>query len=326
MISQKRAGGNRLCEAPAVPYSLSHRNALLLMRHNTRITATLPINPAAGILGAENAVLSGTSRTYYVPDFEGPLSIKTVVRGSAVWRAGGRDFRVNEGCYLVLNDRSPYTITIDSATPSTTFCIFFERGFVEDVFRSLRTPAAGLLDQPEGPPAIEFPEHLTPSDPLSRRIADFRMRLLGNQHDWPQWEDAFIVFARELAARERDLRTASERLRAVRPSTRQEVQRRVLRGRDALLSSSDTRVRLKDVARAAGMSSYHFHRSFRQLYGATPHQYLLRYRLERAARLLADSDASVTDIGLSVGFDNAAAFSTSFRGCFGLSPRAFRQK
>ena len=104
-----------------------------LLERSDRVLAA--VNPPATVLGVDNAVLTGTSRRYFVPDFEGPLSIKTVVAGSAVWEAEGRRFTVLENSYLVLNDRQRYTITIDATRSVTTFCVFFERGFVEDVWR-----------------------------------------------------------------------------------------------------------------------------------------------------------------------------------------------
>ena len=81
---------------------------------NAPPSAAMRINPSAKLLGQCNAVLTGTSHAYHVPDFEGCLSIKAVVSGSAVWEAGGRRFVVRENCFLVLNDRQRYTITIDS--------------------------------------------------------------------------------------------------------------------------------------------------------------------------------------------------------------------
>ena len=110
------------------------------------LQAGLPVNPPGTLLGLENAVLTGTNNRYFVPEFEGCLSVKTVVRGSALWEAGGRRFKVHESGYLTLNDRQRYTLTIDSIQNATTFCLFFERGFVEDVFRATTMPVAGLLD------------------------------------------------------------------------------------------------------------------------------------------------------------------------------------
>jgi hypothetical protein len=91
----------------------------------------LPINPPGRTLGTENAILSGYGTQYHVRDFEGCLSLKSVVQGSADWETDGRRFVVHQDCYLILNDRQHYTITIDSPKRVRTFCLFFERGFVE---------------------------------------------------------------------------------------------------------------------------------------------------------------------------------------------------
>src|ERR1044071_1231326 len=114
-------------------------------------SATIAINPQHTVLGSENAILSGTNRRYHVPDYEGCLSVKSVVAGTATWEAGGRRFVVNENSYLILNDRQRYTVTIDAAREVTTFCLFFKRGLVEDVFRSYAAPTDALLDAPAEP-------------------------------------------------------------------------------------------------------------------------------------------------------------------------------
>jgi AraC family transcriptional regulator len=109
----------------------------------------LPVNPPADQLGRENAVLSGRGARYYVPDFEGCLSIKSVVNGMAVWETERRRFLLNEDRWLILNDHQRYTITIDALQPVTTFCLFFERGFVEEFYRAQVTPSDVLLDLPQ---------------------------------------------------------------------------------------------------------------------------------------------------------------------------------
>lgn len=81
---------------------------------------------------------------------------------------------------------------------------------------------------------------------------------------------------------------------------------------------------LHDAARHAGLSSYHFLRTFRAVLDVTPHQYLLRARLRHAARLLAGGDDTVTAIALEVGFADLSNFVRSFRRATGLAPGAFR--
>lgn len=79
------------------------------------------------------------------------------------------------------------------------------------------------------------------------------------------------------------------------------------------------------AAQRAGLSSFHFLRLFTATLGVTPHQYLLRARLRRAARLLAEPERPVTDIAYEVGFRDLSNFVRSFRRAAGVPPGAFRR-
>jgi AraC family transcriptional regulator len=96
---------------------------------------------------------------------------------------------------------------------------------------------------------------------------------------------------------------------------------RVLRhlGRDIAAPAS-----LPELARIAGLSRYHFLRTFKRATGVTPHQWLLRARLVDAAQRLATSREPVTGIALDAGFEDLSHFIHSFRGEFGVSPRHYR--
>ena len=73
------------------------------------------------------------------------------------------------------------------------------------------------------------------------------------------------------------------------------------------------------------MSPFHFLRLFGSVLGVTPHQYLVRSRLRRAARLLAAEERSITDVALDVGFGDLSNFVRTFHRAAGVSPRAFRR-
>jgi AraC family transcriptional regulator len=82
---------------------------------------------------------------------------------------------------------------------------------------------------------------------------------------------------------------------------------------------------LERVAGEADLSAFHFLRLFTRVLGVTPHQYLVRSRLRRAARLLADDARSITDVAADVGFGDLSNFVRTFHHAAGVSPRRFRQ-
>jgi AraC family transcriptional regulator len=73
------------------------------------------------------------------------------------------------------------------------------------------------------------------------------------------------------------------------------------------------------------MSPFHFLRLFTNVLGVSPHQYLVRSRLRRAARLLVGREKTVTEVALDVGFADLSNFVRTFRRAAGVSPGAFRQ-
>jgi AraC family transcriptional regulator len=87
----------------------------------------------------------------------------------------------------------------------------------------------------------------------------------------------------------------------------------------------DAALTLRHLARAAGLSPYHFLRTFERVTGLTPHQYLRRARLRHAATRLVEESGKVLDVALESGFGDVSNFNHAFRAEFGVSPRAFRQ-
>ena len=81
---------------------------------------------------------------------------------------------------------------------------------------------------------------------------------------------------------------------------------------------------LAKLASLANLSPNYFCRAFRQSFGMPPQQYQISQRIERAKTLLEGRGASVTDIGLTVGYSETSAFSTAFRRVTGISPSAYR--
>src|ERR1700736_4766384 len=106
----------------------------------------------------------------------------------------------------------------------------------------------------------------------------------------------------------------------------EESNRRLLRARDAMDRTYARPLDVPALARIACISEAHFIRTFRATFGETPHRYLQRRRVERSMFLLRESDRSVTDICLDVGFGSLGTFSRTFREIVGQSPTGYRKR
>jgi AraC-like DNA-binding protein len=82
---------------------------------------------------------------------------------------------------------------------------------------------------------------------------------------------------------------------------------------------------LESMARPSGLSPFHFLRLFNRALGVSPHQYLVRARLRHAARRLAETEQSITDVAFDVGFGDLSNFVRTFHRAAGRSPRRFRE-
>lgn len=83
---------------------------------------------------------------------------------------------------------------------------------------------------------------------------------------------------------------------------------------------------LAEVSAATALSPYHFARRFKASLGVSPHQFMLRARVERAKTLLADRRHSLVEIGLATGFANQSHFTTAFRRLVGVTPKRYRDR
>jgi len=98
------------------------------------------------------------------------------------------------------------------------------------------------------------------------------------------------------------------------------------RARDHIDGHYVTALELDQLARVAGVSKFHFVRSFKATYGETPIRYLTRRRVERAQDLLRAANLTVTEICLLVGFASLGSFSARFTQVVGESPTAYRNR
>jgi len=132
------------------------------------------------------------------------------------------------------------------------------------------------------------------------------------------WDEIAVRFGALVA------RLASERRRE-RVETSAKAVARVTDVVRAIERSCVDSLTLSDLARLAALTPYHFLRTFEQVTGVTPHQYVRRSRLREAAARLVSENAKVIEVAYESGFRDVSNFNRAFRREFDASPRGYRR-
>jgi AraC-like DNA-binding protein len=166
------------------------------------------------------------------------------------------------------------------------------------------------------PECFEAPRFPVPNLPPLREIAPLVTEACAPDPPWEELALRIAGRAFELAG------MRSSWTEAAPPS----AEARVTRALRRIEADPFTGTALEDLAREARLSPYHFLRTFERVAGVTPHQYVLRMRLRRAALRLSSERSKVLEIALDCGFGDVSNFNRAFRAEFGVSPRAWRRR
>jgi AraC family transcriptional regulator len=248
------------------------------------------------------------------PIFEerhGDVSIAMVLAGTFQYRGsangGIRNELMTPGSLLLGNAGHNFEVGHEHAAGDR--CLSFQFG--PEYFERIASDA-GVKKSDRGFRMLRLP----PLRGLSSLIARARAGLEYSA-DTP-WEELSVELA---AATVRVERGISSRAENAPPSAIARVTRSVR----AIERRPDDASGLGGLAREAGLSPYHFLRTFERLTGITPHQYVRRARLRDAASRLAAERNKVLDIAYDCGFGDVSNFNRAFRTEFGVSPKSFRQ-
>jgi len=281
--------------------------------------------PAGSRFGIDNLVLHARAKRHSVEEFEGTFSIKTVFRGRVAWVVDGRPLYVDSNTLLVLNEGERYSLNIDEEQPVETRCVFFRRGFLEQIAYDVTNPVKVTLSNPYGNTSrIYFPARLHPNtDNMLSRVWSLVKRY-STQIQPSGFQEDLLTLSVSLLTLHEEITNRISKVPATKASTREELFHRLQIAKEYLHSCVDQTVSLEEVAKAACLSPYHLHRVFRQTFQKTPHQYLTDIKLKRAHTLLTGNQ-SVSEAANAVGFKSISSFSQLFSNYFGFSPSTLNE-
>jgi AraC family transcriptional regulator len=234
------------------------------------------------------------------------ICIAAVMQGSFQYRSTQGAALLVPGALLLGDDRHCFECGHDHGTGDRCLSFHFTPDFFQTVAASLPGARRIAFTTPNLPP-------LPASIPIIAAAEAAR-----DDGDTNELEETAIRLAGVVA-------TALTGATRAAPTSRRD-ERRISDALRLIEEGADEPLSLADLAGQVAMSPYHFLRTFRSVARLTPHQFILRTRLHRAAVSLRRSDDSISSIAFASGFNDLSTFNRRFRRFIGLSPGAYRAR
>jgi AraC family transcriptional regulator len=272
----------------------------------------------------------GQNRIYYAELYEyfskdafRNFSIKIPIEGTVHYKTAQKDFELQPNTFL-LSYRQPGKVTIDSPTVVRSISIDIKRETIEQALKLLA--GSGKYDL-AGMKAgyffsADFFENVySLKNKLGKELNSLVRQLLDNTITLS--EATFLSIAQKVVLHELDNFKSLSKLTSIRTATKKELLKRLLRGKDFIDEHFLGNPGMVDIVKHSNMSEFHFFRSFKQAFGYSPYQYMMKKRLEHAT-ILIGKDEAFTTVALKCGFPDLFTFSKAFKRVYGSSPSSYK--
>lgn len=252
------------------------------------------------------------------------FSLKYVVDRCIYYKAGNKQYAVNEGNFLLACKQPYVNAYFDSKRAVKSICIDICPVTVAEAFTVLTSQKdyhfdnylAGYFKAPE------FFETVCPvnSTQLANKLKHLVTAIGDGQASCYINKEWFLDLAEKIIFHEYGNYLALNGIQSIKLETRKEILSRLKKAKQYMDDEFLTIDEINQPAAVCNLSEFHFFRTFKQAFRITPYQYLLSKRLMLAKELLLEKQMSVTSVALYCNFPDIFTFSKAFKRQFNVSP------
>ena len=272
--------------------------------------------------GWPTVILNVKTADIYRDNIRGPVSIFTNLSGESIVEVDSHRVRIKNDYFFVTNQRQHYTLEVGKHK-AETFNIHFGDYVAEQTRMSLTSTISESLENKEHTKCDNVVFH----NKLYQKTNHFNKlvtELNGIAAQPLMLEQKLYELMALLLAEQGHLRQISGKISVIKPSTREELLKRMLRAVDWMHAYYETDINVDDLATASCLSKFHFLRLFNTAFGQTPHQALTQIRIAKAKELLKHTKSDVKEVARLTGYADASTFSRAFYQQLGVYPSQFR--
>lgn len=258
------------------------------------------------------------------------FSLKYVIDRCIYYKIGNKEFPINGGNLLLACKQPNVKAYFDSDTKVKSICIDICPSTVSEAFTILTNNNDCNFDNYLAG-YFKHPVFFESVAPLNGTVFNQKLdQLVSSIHEGSAEQlinrEWFLELVEKIIYHEYGNYVALNSISSVKWTTRKELLERLQSARRYMNESFLHISEIAEVAAVSNLSEFHFYRSFKEAFGITPYQYLLRCRLQFAEQLIRQNNQSLSSIALTCNFPDLFTFSKAFKRQFGVSPSIYQLK
>jgi AraC family transcriptional regulator len=288
-------------------------NSSIILKNNREGVINLSIKESCALTCVlSNAQINNAFQHY---------CLRVIIRGSAIYKSDNKSFQVFENQFLLTNANQEGFGIVDSSREVIQFCVHLTHDIISNVYSNLTSEIGSRLDinKVNEPHLFENIFSLNSQTSVAKYLKPFIDTINNGEHVHFN-EESILKLAEKIICQEFGIRNASTGLNKVKQSTRDEIMKRLLLGKEYMDAHFIDDPRIADVAKNAQMQEHFFFRTFKQAFHITPYQYILDRKIEFATELIKRKELNIGQIAESTGFQDIYTFSKAYKRKVGISP------
>ena len=250
------------------------------------------------------------------------FTIRTINNGYQNYNIVGRERVLKSDNFLVLNEGDVFENNLDQDNKAEGLIVAFNPNFIKYYIYFINHNTEQLLDNPFEKTfgsLYFYNNSYNKTKELDRLLTQTMLDIKMGKKDPIYYQHIFLCILDELVEIENELHSRLGKIKALKKSTREELYIRLSNAKDYIDANLHEKLSLEKIARISCLSPFHFLRTFSDLYGNTPYQYILLERLKKANYYIHHTRKDIFTIMSESGFENKRTFQRAFQKSFGVT-------
>lgn len=273
----------------------------------------------------QNILVYSSLKGFYQKEKSEGFAVRYVVEGVEHYNFYGQYYPVKTSQYLLSNATQEGYAEIDDKKQVLGICLSIDPNLISEVVASFYRPDTPYTNNDLGTffSTSHFLENKynTNQTVLGQFLEAFHRTMQRNEMDENEiTTDFFYAVSEKIVADNIPIFKQLHAIPSIKSDTKKDLLRRIIKGKDFIDATFSMPLSIDLIAKEACMSEYHFFRLFKSVVGISPHQYILKKRLEFARNILKQDKMAVSVAAYDSGFSDIFAFSKAFKRHFGYAP------